>query len=537
MGSFERPWAFWLGAAAVTGGVLLHLPMYLGARDDGYMLRGMPWDRWMILGMLLMLGGYVAVLYALAPRFGQRVDESSSRLAFKALDDARLTRAHLKLMVVLTFAVAVDTQKPFTFTFIIPGVASEYDLRSPSHPAPGHWPVALFPFVGILGTVLGSLVWGRLADAIGRRASILLAATLFIGTAMCSAMPAFHWNLVACFFMGISAGGLLPIAYALLAETIPARRRGGAVVLVAGIGTALGFLIASWTAHWLIDTYSWRIMWFLGIPTGLALILLNHWIPESPRYLFAHGRADEARAVMRSFGIAIEEQPATRTPVELPAGGGIASVFRPPFARLTPALTLYGLAWGLVNFGFLVWLPVYVSKLGVTAGQVTTVLAKAALFSVPGAFAVAWLYDRWSARGTLVVAAGLEAVALGAFALRGPEVVKHTGLFTALLVALLIAMWATISALAPYASEVYPTAIRGAGSGVAAGATKLGGVLALGMSVLSWSPPGIVGAAVLGAAPAALAAALLLVVGVETSGRSLEDIAGGSRSLAGAGEP
>ena len=38
------------------------------------------------------------------------------------------------------------------------------------------------------------------------------AITLFIGTAMCSAMPAFHWNLVACFFMGISAGGLLPIA-------------------------------------------------------------------------------------------------------------------------------------------------------------------------------------------------------------------------------------------------------------------------------------------------------------------------------------
>src|SRR6185312_15576609 len=229
----------------------------------------------------------------------------------------------------------------------------------------------------ILGTAIGSLVWGRLGDSIGRRASILLAATLFIGTAMCSAMPAFHWNLVACFVMGLGAGGLLPIAYALLAETIPARRRGGAVVLVAGIGTALGFLVASWTAHWLIDTYSWRIMWFLGIPTGLALIVLNRWIPESPRYLFAHGRADEARAVMRSFGIAIEERPAAPMPAELSGRGGISSVFRPPFARLTPALTLYGLAWGLVNFGFLVWLPVYVARLGVTAGQVTTVLAKA----------------------------------------------------------------------------------------------------------------------------------------------------------------
>ena len=529
MRGFKRPWAFWLGVAGVTGGVGLHVPMYLGARHDHYLLRGMPWDGWMILGMALMAVGYALVVFGLAPSFRRGRDEGT-RLAFNALDDSRLTRSHLKLMAALTLAVAVDTQKPFTFTFILPGVAAEYGLRSPSHPAPWHWPVALFPFVAIVGTVVGSLVWGRLGDAIGRRASILLASTLFIGTAMCSAMPTFSSNLVACFFMGAAAGGLLPIAYALLTETIPARRRGEAVVLVAGIGTALGFLLASWSAHWLIPTYSWRIMWFFGIPTGLGLILLNHWVPESPRYLFARGRADEARAVMSSFGVEIEERPAAAGPETQPARTGLAQVFRPPYARITPVLTLYGLAWGLVNFGFIVWLPVYVSKLGVTAGQATTVLAKAALFAVPGSIAVAALYGRWSARGTLVLAAALEAGALGAFALRGPEIVRHTGLFTALLVALLVALWATISALAPYASEVYPTAIRGAGSGVAAGATKLGGVVALGMSVMAWSPPGIAGAAVLAAVPAALAAALLLLVGVETRGRSLEEIAPAPRT-------
>jgi len=524
MSGFKHPWAFWLGVAGVTGGVALHVPMYLSARNNGYMLSGMPWDRWMILGMLLMLAGFILVIYGLAPRFAKHTDDAGSELEFKALDEGRLTSAHLKLMIVLTFGVAIDTQKPFTFTFILPGVANEYNLRSPSHPAPGHWPVALFPFVAIVGTVLGSLIWGRLGDSIGRRASILLAATLFIGTAMCSAMPAFHWNLVACFFMGLSAGGLLPIIYSLLAETIPAKRRGGAVVLVAGIGTALGFLLASWTAHWLIPTYSWRVMWFFGIPTGLGLILLNRWIPESPRYLFANGRGDEARSVMRRFGVEIEE----RAPGDAPSHRvkpGFASVFQAPYRRITPVLTLYGLAWGLVNFGFLVWLPVYVARLGVTAGQVTTILAKAALFAVAGSVLVAWLYSRWSTRGTLILAAALEAVALGGFAIWGPQIVHRTNLFTALLVVLLVAMWATISALAPYAAEVYPTAIRGAGSGVAAGATKLGGVLALGMSVLSWSPPGIAGAALLAAVPAGLAAALLFFVGIETRGRRLEEIA------------
>ena len=429
-------------------------------------------------------------------------------------------------MAVLMLGVAIDTQKPFTFTFILPGVAHEYNLGSPAHPAPGHWPVALFPFVAIVGTVLGSLLWGLLGDSIGRRAAILLAATLFIGTAMCSVMPAFQWNLVACFFMGLSAGGLLPIVYALLAETIPKRRRGEAVVIVAGIGTALGFLLASWTAHWLIPEFGWRIMWFFGVPTGLALILLNRYIPESPRFLLANGHADEAREVMRSFGVTVAERPVDDSARPAPAGArpGIASVFRRPYRAITPVLTLYGLAWGLVNFGVLVWLPTYVAKSGVSAAQVTAILAKAALFAIPGSVAVAWLYGRWNSRGTLILAAVLEAATLGVVAVAGNSIVGNPPLFTAVLVVLLISMWATISALAPYSSEVYRTAIRGAGTGVVAGATKLGGVIALAIAVAAWAPPSLAGAALLAAVPAGLAAVLLLFVGVETRGRSLEDI-------------
>ncbi|HEX7084018.1 MAG TPA: MFS transporter [Gaiellaceae bacterium] len=533
MGGFERPKAFWLGVAAITAGVGLHLPMYLGARDDGYMLAGMPWDGWMIAGMVVMVAGYGSILYGLAPQLSRR-DATDAAVELRALDDGRLTGAHLKLMAALTLAVAIDTQKPFTLTFVIPGVASEYDLRSPSHAAPGHWPVALLPFVGILGTVLGSLIWGRLGDAIGRRASILLAAALFIGTAMCAAMPAFHWNLVACFAMGLGAGGLLPVAFALLTEALPGRRRGEAVVLVAGVGTALGFLLASWTAHWLIPHLGWRVMWLLGVPTGLGLILLNRYVPESPRFLFANGRADEARETMRAFGVEVAARPAG-SPAAPEPKLGLASIFRGPYRKVTPVLTLYGVAWGLVNFGFLVWLPVYISRLGVSAGQVTTILAKAALFAVPGAVVVAWLYGRWSARGTLVLSGALEAAALAVFAVDGRGVAQRPGALELVLIVLLVAMWAAVSALAPYAAEIYPTAGRSAGSGVIAGATKLGGVAALGMAVLSISPPGIGGAALLAAIPAGLAAVLLAAVGIETRGRSLEEIGAPAHELSATG--
>lgn len=522
--SSGRSRVFWIGLGAVTVGVLLHLPMFLRAHSQHYVLRGMSFDAWMIVGMVLILLGYLAVIYALVPgisRWRRSGADGAAELA--ALDSAQLKPAHVKLMLVLVVAIAVDTQKPFTFTFILPGVAHEYGLSSPTHPAPGHWPVALLPLFGIVGTVLGSLIWGRLGDLVGRRAAILLAGTVFIGTAMCGSMPAFSENLAACFVMGLGAGGLLPIAYSLLTEMIPARRRGEIVVLVGGVGTALGFLLASWSADWLVPTFGWRIMWWLGLPTGLIVLLLNRYVPESPRFLLATGRVSEARAVMRTFGVVTAEKTGEGAPEDArdPAPG-LRSLFRAPHTGITLALSAYGLAWGLVNFGFLVWMPLHVAKSG--AGDVTPILAKAALFSIPGSILVSWLYGHWSSRGTLICAAAMEAAVLAAFAARGDVIIRHTTLFTALVVGLLISMWATISVLGPYSAEVYPTRARSAGAGIAAGASKLGGVVALAIAVASIAPPSLAGAALLGAVPAALAALALVAVGVETSGRRLEEI-------------
>ena len=527
---FRRPRSFWLGTAAIALGVGLHLPMFVQGVDNGKMLHGMGWDVWMILGMALIAGGLCAVGFGLDFRSRPNA-EADAAMEFKALDSSRLSRAHVTLMLAMTVAIAIDTLKPFTFTFILPGVAAEYNLSSASHPAPGQWPVALWPFVAIFGTVVGSLVWGRIADRVGRRGTIMFIAAMFMATSVCGVMPAVQWNVLMCFLMGFSVGGLLPIAYSLLTETIPVRRRGQLIVLVAGFGTALGFILASWAANWLIAPFGWRVMWLLGVPSGLALILLNRHIPESPRFLIATGRRDEAHAIMRRFGITGMERAAAALPSgeardrpQEPATAG--DVFRRPYRGITVSLTVFGLSWGLANFGFLVWLPVYLAKSGIDTGTVTALMAKAALFSIPGSLLFAWLYGRIGSRRTLVAAAALTTVAMGIFAAFGETLPQHTGLFTVMVVVLLISLWASIAVLAPYSAEVYPTAIRAVGSGTAAGASKLGGVFALGLSVAAVAPPAVAGSALLAAVPAALAAFMLLVFGIETRDRGLEEIAG-----------
>lgn len=513
-----RPAAFWTGTAAVTAGVCLHIPMLAAARPMHYMLVGMPWDNWMKAGMSLVVAGLGLVYYSLVPRRGQPRETSAPPAGFdaRAIDGTSLTRAHVRLILVLLIAIAIDTSKPFTFTFILPGVAREYGLSTPAHHVAGALPVGLLPLSGITGTVAGSLLWGFLGDRIGRRASILLACVLFTATAMCGAMAPYGWNIFMCFVMGLGAGGLLPVTYALLTEIVPSRYRGPTVVLVAGLGTALGFLVTSWLAHWLMPTFGWRIMWFIGLPSGVLLLTLQRYIPESPRFLAAAGRFDETRTVMASFRLT------TATQAVVPAAGVHDQAARPghllegPLRNLTAALALAGIAWGLVNFGFIVWLPTTVSAAGLSVESVTGILAWAAVFAVPGAVLVAWLYGFWSSRGTVVLTAAVTGLTLLVFAGLGNSIARYPALLAALMVCLLVAMWGLISALSPYSAEVYPGTVRATGAGINAGSSKLGGVVALIMSVLAIAPFSVRNTAVIAAVPMLVAAVATAATGIET---------------------
>lgn len=513
--------AFIVGSAAVAAGVCLHLPMLLGAADRHYRLVGLPVDGLMTTGMVLIGLGLIGVVYGLTPP-REVPSQPGDAIRVSTLDDTRLGPAHYALLLILIVAIAIDAMKPFTFTFILPGVAKEYALSAPGHRVPGALPVALYPFWGIVGTVIGSFIWGSIADRLGRRRAVLLAVILFIATAICGAMPAFLLNLVMCFFMGIGAGGLLPIAYTLLSETMPARHRGLVLVLIAGAGTALGFLATSALASWQLPIFGWRIMWFWGLPTGVILIVLNRLIPESPRFLIAHGRSAEAHAVMQRFGAVVETVP--RAAQQVAANPGWAALFRERRLPLSIAIVLYGLAWGIVDFGFLTWLPVDLAGHGIGAARISGILTNASLFALPGAVVVALLYGRWSSKWTMVLVAAANVGALLAFAIAGEGLARHTTELTVLVVFLLVALWGAIAVLAPYSTEVYPTALRGRGAGLAAGASKFGGVLALGIAVLGIAPPALGGAAVIAGGAMLIAGVAIASAGIETRDRRLEEI-------------
>jgi putative MFS transporter len=518
--TFGHVGAFWLGVALVTVGVVAHLPMYVMGRDMGYRLAGMPMGLGMQLGMVAILVGLAVSLYGLLPKGATSTAERASRIRVSALDDAPLTAAHYGLMVTMMLAVTIDIMKPTALAFVMPGMTTEYGLKGPLNPG-GTIPVAYVSLSGIVGTVLGSFLWGWLGDRIGRRASILYAGIGFVGTSICGAMPTFSWNLVMCFVMGLAVGGMLPICYSLLAETIPARHRSWIMILV-GADIAGAYVITSWLAVALVPTYSWRILWLIGLPTGLLFILLNRWIPESPRFLLANGRDREADAVMRRFGAVVVARGGPDLDVESGVQNRWSQLLSGELFWLTVIVGVLALGSGLVLFGFNLWIPSNLRKLGFTDAD--AILRNAALIGFPLNLLVAWMYGFWSSKKTIIALSALTAAALLGFVVAGNAIVQSRALLYALLVVPIWGISSVVAVLSVYAAEVYPTRVRSRGSGFAAGASKAGGVAIIGLVAFGIAAPSISTVALIGAVPMALAVVLVAVFGVETRQRRLEEI-------------
>jgi len=505
----QAVWAFALGCVAVTIGVLLHLPMFIMGKQMHFMLSGMPmgWD--MVGGMGLIVGGCLIASWGLLPRDVAAQRAAAKDIVIAAPEDAHLGPAHWGLMLVLIVALVIDTMKPASLGFTIDGMKHEYAVDQSV--------ASLVPFFALIGTATGSVVWGVLADIYGRKATILLSAVMFVGTSICGAMPSLYWNIGMCFMMGLAAGGMLPVTYALLAEMMPNKHRGWSLVLVGGLGAGGGYLAASGAATYLVPLTSWRILWLLNLPTGLALVLLGAFIPESAKFLIARGRAVEAQAVMAKFGAVVKS--AAAAPVAAAKAGQGALTGLHLYGKLT-ALSITALTWGFVNFGLLLWLPAHLRDQGYSVVVANGLLAKSALIAIPMAFVCALVYSLWSTKWSLVTAIGFAMLGLlGVLRLElfgGGDPVLPFAL-------LIIGINGIIAILLPYTAESFPLRVRGRATGWVAACTKGGGVIAQALSITKLVPPiGIVAGAVV--VPVLAALVLIAWFGRETRGGDLRHL-------------
>nr|WP_207711761.1 MFS transporter [Sulfobacillus harzensis] len=338
-----------------------------------------------------------------------------------------------------------------------------------------------------IGIVLGVVPSGMAADLLGRK-TLFAWAMLWYSVWTVLAGFSSSWRVLALMRMaaGLGLGAMFPMPYTLLAELSPAKIRGR----IAGILDAflsLGYFAAPLAGaviarHVGLNT-GWRLLFFAG---GIGIVyagLLAVWLPESPRWLLANGRAEEAKTILARIG-----QPLASHPLSHPAyrfSAAFQGVYRQRTAMLWVAFpSILFLFYAIMNF-----MPSVLSTEHLTDEAALNFSAYIMAASIPGKLFEAWLVEQVG-RKTLIVgfAAAASLAALIFPLVHGPLPLLLLGM------ALAFFGIAVDPAMKIYAAEQYPTTFRATGVGMAEGVARLfGGALApyiFSFLLAMWGVPG-----------------------------------------------
>ena len=387
--------------------------------------------------------------------------------------------------------------------------------------APGSADTKLLLTATFAGMLVGAVVWGWLADRVGRRAVFLTTVTLGVLFGLLGAVaPTLAWLVAARFLTGLAIGGTLPVDYAMMAEFIPTTWRGRFLVYLESfwaVGTVLVAALAWWVSTAFALEVGWRyLLAFAALPALIGL-LARLGIPDSPRSLLARGDAAGARAalvrVAQANRVPLPDEPLAQ-PVAGPAVGA-GTLFRGVLGRRTAWLGVVWFTLSLGYYGIFTWLPSVLRAQGLDLGEVYRTTLLLALAQVPGYLLAAWLVERVGRRVTLAGFLLVGAASAYLFLLAGtPGAVLGTSM---LLSAALLGAW---GALYAYTPELFPTAVRATGLGVMSSLARVASVVSPSVGALLVTGQ-LAAALTVFAACFAVGAAAAWAVGVETRGRQL----------------
>lgn len=153
----------------------------------------------------------------------------------------------------------------------------------------------------LVGAMLGAIIGGSVADRIGRRATLLWGAALFIvGSILAPLSPNVFTLIVARTLLGLAIGFTSVTAPVYVSELAPPQSRGRLISLYQ-LALTVGIALADLVGYWLAGQQEWRWMFGIGMLPAVLFLLLTLTLPESPRWLFAQNKPVEAEAVLRTY--------------------------------------------------------------------------------------------------------------------------------------------------------------------------------------------------------------------------------------------
>jgi AAHS family 4-hydroxybenzoate transporter-like MFS transporter len=375
---------------------------------------------------------------------------------------------HIRLLLTCAAVLLLDGFDTQAIGYVAPVIAKEWSLTKGAF-----GPVFS---AGLFGLMIGALVFGPLADRVGRKKIIIFSTLAFGVGALATAFVHDVGTLLAIRFLtGLGLGGVMPNAIAMTSEFNPQRRR-ATMVMIMFCGFSLGAALGGLLAAWLIPQFGWRSVFAVGGIAPLVMVpVLALKLPESVRFLAATGRAPERVAqLLKLISPRTAFSPDAQFVVQETqlSGPPVLHLFRE--GRTLVTLLLWVVFFmSLLDLYFLAnWLPTVLNDLGASVSASAAIGSMLQVGGVVGAFALGSIIDRFSFRAlALVYFAAVFAVdAIGQF---GHSAILVT---LAIFAAGFCIVGGQIAANA-LAAAFYPTSVRATGIGWALGIGRVGSII------------------------------------------------------------
>ncbi|QBD81564.1 MFS transporter [Ktedonosporobacter rubrisoli] len=455
-----------------------------------------------------------------------------TRSVLETLDNSKLSSFHWKAMITSGMGFFTDAYDLFIIGVALAVLTPLWHLSSLE--------ISLIGSTSLLAAAFGSVIFGRIADYIGRKR--IYSATLLVlaAGAIASALsPNLLCLLIARFILGLGIGGDYPLSATLMSEYANRKDRGKLITMVfsmQGLGLILGPLVAILLLiSGLNHDITWRLMLALGAIPALATFYLRNQIAETPRFaLMMQGEAEEAANTVATtvqgkrgqVSKQVKQSTAARKEPQKKQSW-LYVLFQPRYLRW-----LIGTAgaWFLLDiayYGTTISSPLVLKSLNSQANLVTDMVYTLLIFviaALPGYILAAFTIDRLGRKWIQCVGFGMMTLAFGLLAV-APSLTTITLPFL-----LMYGLSYFFTEFGPnvttfvYPAEIFPVMVRSTAHGLSAALGKVGafiGAFAFPYLLNTFHLPGAMAFA---AIMSVIGLVLTLSTLPEPNGRSLEEI-------------
>lgn len=405
--------------------------------------------------------------------------------------------------------------------------------------------IGLGATIYLVGQVVGAIVFGFATDRLGRKKLFYWTLIIYLGG---TALTGLSWNFASyalCrFIAGSGIGGEYSAINSAIDELIPARVRGQADLIINStywLGAMVG-AVGTWVVldpHILPPAYGWRFAFLIGAILGIIILIFRGWVPESPRWLVTHGRADEAERTIDHVERMVTDDPSNLPPPQGPTQRiylrghtSLSEIWR-AVAHEYPTRSVLGFTLMvtqafLYNAIFFTYALILVQFYRVPATSVSLYLFPFAFGNLLGPILLGHLFDTIGRKTMITVTYGLSGILL---AITG--YLFSIGVLTPLTQTI---CWSVIFFIASAAassayltvSEIFPLEIRGLAIAIFYACGTLAGAFApsiFGAIIGTGSREALFYAYCFGGALMVIAAIVEAFLGVKAERQSLEAIA------------